>query len=193
MIFVNDEFESVDDTLLQQTLSHLPAWRREMALKYKHRDGMLQCCYSYLLADKALTQVFGIPSGSGWEYSQQGKPFLRDYPDVHFNISHCRGAVACIVDTVPVGIDIENIRPVRDSLLNYAFNDNEIQLIKSAVSPDVEFTRLWTMKESLFKLRGSGITHDIKTILNDIGDIVFEARHNEAKGYILTAARQIIP
>ena len=46
------------------------------------------------------------------------KPTLAAYPDIHFNISHCHGLVACAFAPFPVGIDVEPIRPLRDHRLH---------------------------------------------------------------------------
>ena len=39
--------------------------------------------------------------------SENGKPFLPDFPDIHFNITHCDGLAACAFDRSPVGVDAE--------------------------------------------------------------------------------------
>ncbi len=88
---------------------------------------------------------------------EKGKPYLATHPDIHFNLSHCRTAVACIVDSQPVGIDVESIRQAKPDLVAYTMNAEEQQRISTADDPDREFTILWTRKEALLKLRGTGI------------------------------------
>ena len=53
------------------------------------------------------------------------KPTLAAYPDIHFNISHCHGLVACAFAPFPVGIDVEHIRPFRDHLLHRVLTPEE--------------------------------------------------------------------
>ena len=78
----------------------------------------------------------------------------------HFNISHSEGYIALVIDTVPVGIDIEKIRFVEDELKEYISNKDEQEYIHN----DKTFFEVWTNKESLVKARGSGLTNKLDTI-----------------------------
>ena len=71
-------------------------------------------------------------------------------------------------------------------------NRNEEHQIYSSSHPEVEFIRLWTRKEAVFKLLGTGITDDMQDIL-----LRAEALHihiistvNPARGYVLSTAYQ---
>ena len=67
-----------------------------------------------------------------------------------------------MVSDKPVGIDIESIRPYKESLARYVMNDDELQRINGSA---LEFTKLWTQKEAVVKLTGQGITTDLKSVL----------------------------
>ena len=86
-----------------------------------------------------------------------GKPIC---DDKYFNISHSHGFVVFVVDDVPVGIDIETIRPVKPSLNDYVTNDEEKQYIDDEES----FFEIWTNKEALVKADGCGIKQKVDTI-----------------------------
>ena len=92
---------------------------------------------------------------------------LVDYPHIHFNLSHCRDAVACVVSDQPVGIDVECIDRYRTLLLNYTMNEQERELVTASPDPATAFIRLWTMKEALLKLTGQGITDNLHTVLEN--------------------------
>lgn len=69
------------------------------------------------------------------------KPFIREYPRLHFNISHCEGMAACAFSGQPVGVDIEHIRPVSDALVCKALTREEKEFFDfitadSAGTPD---------------------------------------------------------
>ena len=53
-------------------------------------------------------------------------------------------------------------------------NDVEIRQIESSAQPAVTFTRLWTMKESLYKLTGDDNNGDIRHILDAARTVTFE-------------------
>ena len=65
-----------------------------------------------------------------------------------------------------MGVDVESIRVFKESLVRYTMNDDEIREIESAEHPDVAFIRLWTMKEATLKLQGTGISKDMKSVLD---------------------------
>ena len=75
-------------------------------------------------------------------------------------------AVACVVSDRPVGIDVESVREYKESLARYTMSDAELEQILSAERPDAAFIRLWTMKEAALKLIGTGISNDLKTVLD---------------------------
>lgn len=89
---------------------------------------------------------------------KNGKPFFADYPDIHFNLSHCSGGAACIIDSVPVGIDIENVRPFHERTARRVCTEAELEYICGSQDPNRSFFKLWTLKESAVKASGTGIT-----------------------------------
>ena len=93
-----------------------------------------------------------------------GKPYLPQYPEVHYNLSHADGIAACIVFCRECGIDCERVRSFRTNVIKRAFSDKEKAIVESA--PDAEkdmiFTRLWTLKEAYGKAIGRGIAYDMK-------------------------------
>ena len=70
----------------------------------------------------------------------------------------------CAVADFPIGVDVECVRSYNERLAQYTMNDREFASIKASSSPDIEFVRLWTMKEAVAKLSGRGI-NNIKNLL----------------------------
>ena len=164
MLYLNDDIAGFN---FEAALPLLSEQRRQQALKFRHEQGRKTCAMAYLLLCQALRQEYGITELPVFEYGEHGKPFIVGHPDIHFNFSHCREAVICVVSNRPVGVDVESIREYRDSLVRYTMNDQEVQQIERAERPDVEFIRLWTMKEAVLKLSGRGIVDDLKHVLTD--------------------------
>ncbi|MCF0196907.1 MAG: 4'-phosphopantetheinyl transferase superfamily protein, partial [Bacteroidaceae bacterium] len=89
-----------------------------------------------------------------------------DYPHIHFNLSHCRSAVGCVVSDKPCGLDIERIRRAEDALIRHTMNEEEQAEIANAADKDLAFTILWTRKEAVLKLAGTGISGGLHNALS---------------------------
>jgi 4'-phosphopantetheinyl transferase len=94
-------------------------------------------------------------------YGTSGKPSLADH-GIHFNISHSAelGLFAFAPDR-PVGVDVENERPVR-RLLDVAqrfMSEEEIRTL-AATAPearDAAFLKSWVVREARLKAEGKGV------------------------------------
>ena len=97
---------------------------------------------------------------------EHGKPYLKDFPHINYNISHTDGLVACGIGDRQLGIDVERIRPFRNTILRKVFSDAEKRHMDEI--PESErsqyFFRVWTLKESYLKASGLGITVPLTTI-----------------------------
>lgn len=186
MIYLNDDIQRFD---FEASLPLLSEQRREQALKFKHELGRKTCAMAYLLLCEGLRKEFGITERPVFEYGEHGKPFIAGHPDIHFNLSHCREAVACAVSDRPIGIDVESIREYSDSLARYTMNDQELATINTAASPAIAFIRLWTQKEALLKMSGEGIgERDIKEVLNGCHPHITTIEH-PAQRYIYSVCQ----
>ena len=163
MIYINDRLYDFD---LETALASISAQRREQALRFKHEQGRRECVAAYLLLKEGLQKEYGIVDNPIFEYEECGKPRIINHPDTYFNISHCREAAICVIDNVPIGVDIERIRPFKESLARHVLSDEEFRLVVSSPTPEIEFTKLWTQKEAVLKLTGEGIRSDLKDVLS---------------------------
>ncbi len=175
---------------LEAALVEISAQRREQALKFRHELGQRQCVLAYLLLKRELKEEYGLTVNPLFEYGEHGKPTIVGHPEIHFNMSHCREAVACAVSTRPVGVDVESIGRYKESLVRYTMNDDECRRIFEAKLPEVEFIRLWTMKEALLKLTGEGISNDMKEVLDRAADYHFNTFINTEEKYVYTTCEE---
>ncbi|HJQ12525.1 MAG TPA: 4'-phosphopantetheinyl transferase superfamily protein [Gemmatimonadaceae bacterium] len=102
------------------------------------------------------------PKKLRFDYGASGKPSLSDRHDIHFNISHSAdlGLFAFSPDR-PVGVDVENERPVR-RLLDVAqrfMTDTELRALADipADKRNSEFLRSWVVREARLKAEGKGV------------------------------------
>ena len=135
----------------------------------EHEQGLL-------LLRRALREQYGIDCGDGRKpdlmEGAHGKPYLREYPQIQFNISHCMGLAVLAVGDCSVGIDVEYVRPYREPLLKRVLSETELRQMEAAGEAGREelFFRFWTLKESCVKAMGCGITVPLQDISFQIGD-----------------------
>ena len=185
MIYLNDDIAGFS---FEQALPLLSDQRREQALRFKHEQRRKTCAAVYLLLCEALRKEYGISEKPVFEYGEHGKPSIVGHPEIHFNFSHCREAVLCVVSDHPVGVDVESIREYKDTLVHYTMNDDEVAEIVGSSSPAEAFIRLWTMKEAVLKLSGEGIRNDMKTVLSSY-DGEIQTVVNAEKNYIYSITK----
>ena len=190
MVYLNDDIAHFD---WQSALPLLSPQRREQVLKFRHEQGRRTCAAAYLLLCEGLQKEYGIDEPPVFSYGEHGKPSIVGHADIHFNLSHCREAALCVVSDRPVGVDVESIREFKESLVSYTMSDAEIARIHQAERPEVEFIRLWTMKEAVLKLAGTGITNDLKTVLT--GRQQIETTVNLEKNYVYSIifGKKVLP
>lgn len=188
MLYLKHSLTTYTEAQLQCDIQRLPQWRRDKALRYRHFSGQAQCTMSYILLLEALDQEYGITGLPTFVENEHGKPSLQEYPHIHFNITHCHSIVACAVSNTPVGIDAEDLGRYNQHVARYCMNDDEMQQIGTS---DTIFTRLWTQKEAVFKLQGTGIRDNIKDILlpQNLTNIKIMTEEHLEEGYILSIAR----
>ncbi len=95
-------------------------------------------------------------------YAANGKPFLPDYPTLHFNLSHAGGwALIGISKQQAIGVDVEPVDrsfAVAD-LVRRFFSTTEIPqiLTQPAHAQHAAFYLAWTRKEAIIKAHGDGL------------------------------------
>lgn len=155
---------------VQRLLPLVSPQRREQALRLRLPAAQYACLQTYrmlceLLADDRPDTTPIPPTLPTFLYNEYGKPYLPDGP--HFSISHCRHALAVACSDSPIGIDIESVRPLKTDLVHHTMSPDEADRILSSPHPAEEFICLWTQKEAVLKLLGTGITSDLRQVLHD--------------------------
>ena len=153
-------------------------------------------------------------------YTAQGKPFLLARPDIHFSISHTKNAILVAISDAPIGVDIEAFRSPSAALIARTMNATEQAAIATAAAsaatpsgqleppgtsgtreahleqpqasgtPEALFSAIWTRKEAVLKLRGTGIEGDLKHVLSGSEAII--TRIFPRKSYAFSIAQQTI-
>lgn len=116
-----------------------------------------------------------------FEYNVYGKPFLMDYA-LDFNLSHSGHWVVCAIDETPIGIDVEEIKPISPEIAQRYFSYSEYRrLVQLSDSDKLDyFYSLWTLKESYIKNVGIGLSIPLNLISFNVDgeNISFENKHS---------------
>lgn len=167
---VDTSIEQYDEHKIAECLSWFPQERLDNILKINHLQGRREKVAAYELLVEMMREEGCLEQWPLFHYDENGKPRLSNYPDLHFNISHCKKAVAVALHDAEVGIDVECRRAVSQALMERVCCAEELSLIRSSADAELEFIRLWTRKEALLKCTGVGIREDLRNILSYYSD-----------------------
>ncbi len=99
-----------------------------------------------------------------------GKPFLKNFPNIHFNISHCEEYVFCGVSNYPIGVDIECIHDIDLNIAKTQFHPKEYEYINNSNDKIESFFEIWVLKESYLKMKGIGLSLGLKSFYINIDE-----------------------
>ena len=85
--------------------------------------------------------------------TDRGMPYIEGIPDLYISRSYCSGYAVYALGQIPVGIDIEEVRPYNRFLAVQFYSPSELQNLTSE-----KWTRLWTVKEAYAKYRETGLS-----------------------------------
>ena len=160
LVYTADISALADPAVFDRLLVEVPECRREKIMRFKFPGGRMQSLGVGLLLRQACRD-FGIEGADGnIVIGENGKPAFRDKPEVHFNLSHSKERVMCVVSPYEVGCDVERVREGRSRLAQRFFKESENAWIRSfpeGEAQDIAFCRLWTLKECYMKVTGCGM------------------------------------
>lgn len=138
---------------IPEMLSRLPQWRAGIASSYRLPVDTLQSGAAFLLLEELCREKAGIEQIPEFALSPNGKPYFRELPRLHFNMSHCRDAVMCVISDMPAGCDIEPIPEcINEDVMNLIFTREENTAIITSSCPEVMFAQTWTRIEAAAKM-----------------------------------------
>ena len=186
-----DDMTQCSEQEIARLLPLVSTQRREQALRYQHVFGQYCCLKSYqmlceLLAEWGRIHQLPVNEQPIFLYNEYGAPYIEGGPS--FSISHCKAGIAVAISENPIGIDIESIRTFKPDLMRKTMNEDEQQRILKSTRPDVEFIRLWTQKEALLKLQGTGIVSDLHRVLDHSEEVTWKEIAHAMTSYICTIA-----
>ena len=147
--------------------------------RFRFVDDKKRTVAGEMLARKAIAEWCSVaPESITFGIKEHGKPYAKDLA-VEFNISHSGDMVVCAVDDKPIGIDIEQIRPIDLAVAKRICTNEELLYLFGHTPTEQDFTyttnaeiltsffKLWTAKEAYGKCMGT-VIDNIKVDTNKI-------------------------
>lgn len=135
----------------QEILPQLPVFRQEKVQKLRKIEDKARSAGAGWLLQYALEQA-GVQKPIFAE-TPLGKPYLENYPRIHFSLSHSGSWAVCAVGDAPLGVDVELPRCTMDIAKRF-FRPEELPKTENKD----HLLRLWTAKEAFLKAIGTGLT-----------------------------------
>ena len=149
---------SIDIELAEKSVSKE---RLKKAEKLKRAEDKKLSLGVELLLSYAIKELYNIDHKT-LEYAtcENGKPYFKNLPDVHFSLSHSGKIAMCAISSLPVGCDCEMSHRKSEGIEKKYFNQMERDLLKNGKT----FAHIWTRKEAVAKCNGRGVAAGLKKI-----------------------------
>ncbi|MDR0676921.1 MAG: 4'-phosphopantetheinyl transferase superfamily protein [Elusimicrobiota bacterium] len=127
-------------------------------IKFKNFEFCAQKILSRLLIKKCICNNFDLKyKDIIFEKYFTGKPFIKNYSYIYYNMSHTNSAIICSLNNSPVGIDIEKIRNLNNLIFDKYFYDREKKYVMKSgglKNKNKKFFEIFTKKEAYIKYFG---------------------------------------
>ena len=113
MLWILEHIDQLNTDAVFSLLPRLSEARRARVRSVTHVPSKVRSILAELLLRHALRAEYGLTELPRIEPGEKGQPLCPERPELHFNLSHCQTAVACALDASPVGVDVQELRPLR--------------------------------------------------------------------------------
>ncbi len=187
-IYILDVSRLEDKEKFRYWYEKMPDFRKEKIDKMKPLNSKRLSLGAGILFYEGLKDLGIDPDSVKIRLGENEKPYIDGEEGVFFNLSHSENIAVAAFSDEEVGIDVEKIKTFKDSLIEYVFDGKEIysanKFVESYIDNDDAFSKernsvytgLWTMKESLMKYNGRGISMNPKKIVIEDGCASYEGK-----------------
>lgn len=143
--------------------------RQKSILDTGSREGKARSLAAGVLLHRGLCEYLGLLPEKTPPFQtlcgEWGKPYLAEYPGIHFNISHSGEHVCCAISDSEVGVDIQRHQKVKATLAGRFFTGEDNRLLDGCAKEEREecFFRIWSIRESYLKFTGRGLGQGLST------------------------------
>lgn len=139
-------------------MSLLCSERKKHMDSFKRIPDKKRTLLASLMLEEVLKEEYGIDYDYTIEYKENGKPYIKELPELYFNISHSEDLVMVALADEEIGVDIQVEKELSDAL--------KAKILAPGEECDNPI-RTWCAKESFIKYTGRGIAEDMRTFACD--------------------------
>ena len=174
MLWLLTQIQTVSFADLAPLLPRISPERRERITQMRVEASRVESALAELLLRHALKEECGVDELPPVYTTGRGKPYFQGHPELQFNLSHCKLAVACALDRSELGVDVQECRALlrrfgrkgEDRALPAIFRvlsdpERAWVLAGGPYEQDRRFTAVWTCKEAYGKAVGRGILYQL--------------------------------
>ena len=92
MVYVDNQIDLLD---WEDAMAQVSTQRRAHAMQYSHERDRCLSIAAYRLLQQGLSTEYHINEPPLFDFETTGKPRLAKYPNIYFNLSHCRSGRLC--------------------------------------------------------------------------------------------------
>lgn len=166
---INLYYSNIKDLNLKKGYNKVSNQRKAKINRFKFEKDKKLSCGVELLLIKSLQDI-GIEDPI-FKLDKNNKPYISNYPNIYFNLSHSKNMIACGISNSQIGVDIEYNDPNIDlNLAKHYFFNKEYNSIINSKNPADEFFKYWVLKESYMKYTGLGFKLALNSFEIDINN-----------------------
>lgn len=149
---------------LESYRNAIPAGRLDQIGALQGKQRWLSLAAELLFQRSVHRHCREVPTPVSRDRTENGKPYLLGRPDFHFNLSHSGMWAVCAVADTPVGVDIQQQRPVSMKVVRRFTPEEQLQ-IQDAFEVDKAdlLFDLWVQKEAYLKCTGEGLLRSTRS------------------------------
>ncbi len=171
--------------VFERKLRQVSEGRRRKVEACRTGEDKLRSLAGGLLLEELLRQNFYSPDRLIQD--EKGKLKLEGEDSFYFNLSHSGEYAACVIGESPVGVDIQQYRPVKEGLAKRFFQiqeANHLKQVRGSAKQEL-FFRYWSAKESYIKLTGEGFQRNFNSFgINLLENRVEDSKETEREIYL---------
>lgn len=167
-LYIGDIAALSEEAVFRACYERVDGFRQEKAGRCRNEADKRRSLLAGYLLQTGIKNIksaeSGLPAGAAplslsYVQGENGKPYLADYPDIYFNISHSGSYVICALAGEEIGVDIQEHRRVSGRLGERFFSEADKELLERYGGEDAGelFYRIWAVKEAHMKLTGRGM------------------------------------